>query len=348
MNPYWYTLLNEHQQDTPALLLYKNRIEENIDRMLGIVGNPNRLRPHIKTHKTAEIIQLMMDRGIKKFKCATIAEAELLGMLEVPDVLLAYQPFGPKIDRLVQLQKKYPHSRYSTILDNWNSAVEIAQKFEQAENEIEIFIDVNVGMNRTGILPNKEAAHLFLKCEELKGIRVLGFHVYDGHIRDADIEERILKCNNSLEPVFELGEKLEKKLNMRLEYVVGGTPTFPVHAKNERIDVSPGTCVLWDAGYDKILPDQDFLFGALVITRVISKLSNNQICLDLGHKSIAAENPFPRLKFLNLQDVVEIGQSEEHLVVSIPDSTMINIGDVIYAVPIHICPTCTLRTRGGC
>ena len=344
MSQLWYTILEAYKQDTPALIMYQHRIEENIEHMLAIAGSASRLRPHIKTHKTAEIIQLMMDRGIHQFKCATIAEAELLGTLQVPDVLMAYQPFGPKIDRLLQLQTKYPRTTFSTLVDNDDSLVEIADKCELFSSELDVFIDINVGMNRTGI-GHQEAAELYMKCVDLDNIHPRGLHIYDGHLRDSNYVERSHKCNHALKPVMELGASLENKLGIKLEYVVGGTPSFPVHAQNNKVQVSPGTCVLWDAGYDRILPDQDFLFGALVVTRVISKLPDNQICLDLGHKSIAAENPFPRLKFLNLPEAEEIAQSEEHLVVSIPDNATVELGDLIYGVPIHICPTCALYER---
>jgi D-serine deaminase-like pyridoxal phosphate-dependent protein len=74
----------------------------------------------------------------------------------------------------------------------------------------------------------------------------------------------------------------------------------------------------------------------------VSKLPNNQLCLDLGHKSVAAEKPFPRVKFLNLLKAKEVSQSEEHLVISVQDASAIPVGTVLYGVPIHICPTCAL------
>ena len=78
--------------------------------------------------------------------------------------------------------------------------------------------------------------------------------------------------------------------------VVGGTPTFPLHAKRADVECSPGTAVFWDWGYTTRLPDMDFLPAALVLTRVISKPATNLLCLDLGHKAIASENPHPRVQ----------------------------------------------------
>jgi D-serine deaminase-like pyridoxal phosphate-dependent protein len=124
--------------------------------------------------------------------------------------------------------------------------------------------------------------------------------------------------------------------------VAGGSPTFPVHAQRNGVECSPGTFIFWDWGYSQQLPEQKFKFAALVLTRVISKLDEETLCLDLGHKSVAAENPFPRVIFLNASGVQAISQSEEHLVVKVNPADNYQVGDIFYGVPIHICPTCAL------
>ncbi|MFA6508304.1 MAG: hypothetical protein WCT14_19535, partial [Treponemataceae bacterium] len=88
---------------SPALLFYRDEISKNIKKAIQIAGDVRRLRPHIKTHKTKEISEMAMELGITKFKCATIAEAEMLAMIEAPDVLLAYPLVGPNIERLLVL-----------------------------------------------------------------------------------------------------------------------------------------------------------------------------------------------------------------------------------------------------
>src|SRR5438309_882794 len=104
----WHEISNVAEIDSPALLIYPDRVEENVRRMIAITGGPERLRPHVKTHKLTEIVQMQMAMGIAKFKCATIAEAEMVAGCGAPDVLLAYQPVGPKVQRFVQLIKKFP------------------------------------------------------------------------------------------------------------------------------------------------------------------------------------------------------------------------------------------------
>ena len=113
----WYNISDIDQLDTPALVVYPDRVEQNIATLVGAIDNADRLRPHVKTHKTKEVTQLCMDAGIRKFKCATIAEAEMLALCNAPDVLLAYQPIGPKIKRLVALIKQYPATAFSCLVD---------------------------------------------------------------------------------------------------------------------------------------------------------------------------------------------------------------------------------------
>ncbi|WP_315815303.1 hypothetical protein [Paraflavitalea speifideaquila] len=111
------------------------------------------------------------------------------------------------------------------------------------------------------------------------------------------------------------------------------------------VECSPGTFVFWDRGYKLQMPEMAFDYAALVITRVISVIDAQTICVDLGHKSVAAESPFPRVYFVNAPDATPIGQSEEHLVLKVPDAAAYTIGDVLYGVPMHICPTVALYER---
>ncbi|MGV3586286.1 MAG: D-TA family PLP-dependent enzyme [Adhaeribacter sp.] len=338
----WLILNNIQAIDTPALVVYPERVKENIRLLKSMVSSVEWLRPHVKTHKMAEVSQMLLAAGITKFKCATIAEAEMLGMAGAPDVLLAYQPVGPKIYRLQQLTETYPTTQFSCLVDNPTTAAAIGGIFAKTGQELPVFIDLNVGMNRTGIQPGPAALALYLTCHETAGIKPIGLHAYDGHLRDTDLTERKKKSDAAFAPVEELANEIINKGLPKPILVVGGTPTFPIHAQRPGIECSPGTFIFWDWGYSQLLPEQQFNFAALVLTRVISKLDDETLCLDLGHKSVAAENPFPRVIFLNAPDVQAIGQSEEHLVVKVNPESNYQVGDVFYGVPIHICPTCAL------
>jgi len=335
----WYEIIKADETISPSLLVFPKRIEENIKIMIEISGGTENLRPHIKTYKMREIIQLQMDYGINKFKCATIAEAELLALCKVNDILLAIQPVGGNIVRYFDLIEKYPRCKFSTIVDSKNIIDEISLQASKRKILASLWLDINNGMNRTGIIPNDEALDMYMKIEKNKNLKAKGFHVYDGHIRQANFNLRKNECDLAFNKVEKLIKKL-KKLDVIIKKVVaGGTPTFPIHAKRTNVEVSPGTPLLWDERYGSLFKDLKFLPAAVLLGRVVSKPKRNLICFNLGHKAVAAEMDFPRLKILNYNKTKQIGQSEEHLVVETSESSKHNVGDICYAIPNHICPT---------
>ncbi len=338
----WYTIDNIDQLDTPALVVYPERVKENIRILKQFVPDVNRLRPHVKTNKCAEVCRMMMDEGIYKFKCATIAEAEMLASIGATDVLLAYQPVGPKVPRLIKLIQHFPSTHFGCLIDNLDSAAYLSKEAVKNGLKISVYIDLNVGMNRTGILAENALA-LFDNSQNLKGIEIKGLHAYDGHLRDSDLEIRRAKCDEGFNPVEALKKQINDQFGKSLVIIAGGTPSFPIHAQRNDVECSPGTFIFWDKGYQQLLPEQPFLFAALVVSRVISKPDANIIATDLGHKAIASENPITnRVYFLNAPEVLPIGHSEEHLVLKISPGTF-HVGNILYGVPYHICPTVALH-----
>lgn len=336
-----YQIDNLEEIDSPALVVFPDIIDENILLALSMLHTESgtRLRPHIKTVKTTEVAQMMLARGIDRFKCSTIAEAEMLAMAGAPDVLLAYQPTQIKVNRLSALTKHYPDTRFSCLVDNKATAGMISEEFEG--KPIDVYFDVNVGMNRTGLDPDR-AAILFDQIKSLTGIRITGLHAYDGHIRASDLQERTAQADASFQQVRDLQEKLRSDYQIELRIVMGGTPTFPIHSKRENIDCSPGTFVFWDAGYGQSFPDMHFKYAAVLITRIVSVIDGQTLCLDLGSKAVAPDPALPRVVFPDHPEAQVISQSEEHLVVKVPDTAPHQPGEVWKGIPIHICPTVNL------
>ena len=340
----WYKIKNIDSIDSPVLVVYEERIKQNIQLAIQMVDDVSCLRPHVKTNKTAEVCSLMMAAGITKFKCATIAEAEMLGQINAPDVLLAYQPVGPKIKRLLQLVQQYPATKFSCLVDDANIAESINAVFKAADLTAGVFIDLNIGMNRTGIQPSA-AAGLAKIILQLTNLQLKGLHAYDGHVTNTDILIRQQNADAAFEKVLLVADQIKSHLSTPLIFVVGGSPSFPMHAKRKNVECSPGTFVLWDWGYSTNFPDEAFVCAAVLVTRVISIIDDCTFCLDLGHKSVAAENPQPRVHFLNATGLTIIGQSEEHMVVKSAEPYNVKVGDVLYAIPWHICPTVALYEK---
>lgn len=341
MSESWFEIKNINGLDSPALVVFPERVKQNIQLAIDMIGDVSRLRPHIKTNKSPDVAMLMLNAGITKFKCATIAEAEMLAQCNAPDVLLAYQPLGPKLKRFVSLIQKYHDTKFSCLTDNITAANEQAAVFEENDLTIPVYIDLNVGMNRTGIAPGEKAIALANHCSTLKGITLAGLHAYDGHIRDVDFTLKKEKCDAAFAMVQVLNEKLKLPT-----IIAGGSPTFSIHCKRENVECSPGTFVYWDKGYTDLCPEQKFLPAAVLITRVISLPSANRICLDLGHKSVAAENEIgKRVFFLNAEGLKPVGHSEEHLVLEASEYHSYKVGDIFYGLPYHVCPTVALYER---
>lgn len=339
----WYTIQNIDELDSPSLVVYPDRIRKNIKTLVAAIDNVSRLRPHIKTHKSSEVSRMMLDAGITKFKCATIAEAEMLATAGAPDILLAYQPVGPKAHRLAALTKHFRGTAWGCLIDNLESAKHIAAAFDGTGQTISVCIDLNVGMNRTGIAP-ENALTLFAACASLKGLVVTGLHAYDGHLRDTDLSVRTKRCDEAFARVVKLQHDIEKQHGKKLTIIAGGTPTFSIHRKRKEIECSPGTFIYWDKGYEQTLQEQHYLHAALVITRVVSIPAENTVCVDLGHKAIASENPLPnRVFFLNAPELEPTGHSEEHMVFRSTPEKKYRVGDVLYGIPYHICPTVALH-----
>ncbi|CAN5846232.1 D-TA family PLP-dependent enzyme [soil metagenome] len=335
----WYTIENESAVDSPALLVYPDRIKENISLAKDLAQEVSRLRPHVKTHKMREVTEMLLAAGISKFKCATIAEAEMLALAGAKDVLLAYQPTQPKANRLISLIHAFPHVHFSCLVDNGATGRHLSAGFEG--QQVSVYIDLNVGMNRTGIRPS-EALSLLQQLQAFGNIAVIGLHAYDGHIHDLDLERRKQQADDVLAQVLETKERMEAVAGRKIKLVMGGTPTFHLYAQQEEVETSPGTFVFWDEGYRVTLPDLPFALAAVLLVRVISKIDAHTLCLDVGHKAVAAENPLPRITFLNMPAATPLSQSEEHLVVRVPDTAAHEIGEVWYGVPTHICPTVAL------
>jgi len=342
----WYQLQNPEEVISPSLLFYKDRIENNIRGMVRVAGDANRLVPHVKTHKCAEIIKMQLAQGINKFKCATIAEAEMLADAGAKWILLAYQMVGPNVSRLLQLREKFADVTFASLVDNEKSADDLNEAGLATDTIFNVFIDVNNGMNRSGQETDEALLSLFHYLSGLPHVAFQGAHVYDGHLRNPDFPDRKAAVDEAYDKVLPLFDVIRNHSGSEPMIIAGGSPSFTVHALRDNVFLSPGTNVLWDWGYGDRFHEQPFQHAALVLTRIVSKPTKGILTIDLGHKAVSAENPIEnRFRLLNLPSYTLVGQSEEHGVLEVGQDVWetAQIGDVLYALPYHICPTVALH-----
>jgi D-serine deaminase-like pyridoxal phosphate-dependent protein len=347
MNPA-YNLSDAATVFSPSLVFFPDLIRRNIARVIEMAGNPQRLRPHVKTHKTREIARMLLDAGVSKHKCATIAEAEMLATAGAPDVLIAYPLVGPNLGRLVELIRKYPRTTFSSLIDDADATRALSAAMAAAGLKSGVMLDLDVGQHRTGVPIGDGAIALYELAASLPGLMPNGFQIYDGHNNQPERLAREAAVREFIAPVLALRAKVEGKGIPVPRLVCGGTPSFPVYAMMTDvpgIECSPGTFVLHDAGYGPKYADLAGITpAAVLVTRVISRPTANRVTLDLGNKAVAADPLLEkRVTLLDFPEYKTVGHNEEHLIVETSGASAYKPGDVVYALPGHICPTVALH-----
>ena len=333
---------------SPALVVYMDRVRENLRRTLEIVGGPDRWRPHVKTTKIPEVYAEMVRSGLRHFKCATLREARVLARvfeqerLENGDVLLAYPLVGPNLRRLNELAREKPSIRFSVLCEDVDQIAHIDER-------LRIFVDVNPGMHRTGIPVG--AAGQIRALARAAGKRFRGVHYYDGHIHEASAEGRRISAWRGYESLLGLMQDLGPTVTVD-EIVTSGTPAFryaldfaPFRDLSPAVHrVSPGTVVFHDLRSEQDLDDLDLLPAALVFSRVVSHPRDDRFTCDAGSKSIAADAGDPCAFALGHPETEALAPSEEHLSFSCTGDLPPR-GTELYLVPRHVCPTVNLAEQ---
>ncbi|MCF0136471.1 MAG: D-TA family PLP-dependent enzyme [Lachnospiraceae bacterium] len=344
MDPSIYRLRDEDEIISPALIYYKDLLLENVDRTIALAGDTERLWPHLKSHKSADFLKVLMEKGIRKFKCATIAEAEMAADVGAEKLILAYPLIGPNIRRFGELVLRFPGTEFFAIADDAGQMQLLHEEAVAKGILVNLLIDINTGLDRTGIRPEK-AMELFHLSDSLSGIRICGMHVYDGHRHESAPEDRNARTREDMKEVLKLKTEAEAAGYDCSLMVMGGTPSFPCHQPEEGAFLSPGTCLIQDYGYASGFEDLEFPIAAMLLTRVVSHPAPGVFTLDLGCKAVATDPPIPRAVVAGYEDCETLMQNEEHLVLRMPkgrEEERPAIGTCLYAAPWHICPTTAL------
>lgn len=334
-----YSFEGQQELVSPQLVYYPAIIRQNIQDMIAVAGGAERLWPHIKTHKMAEVVKLQIQAGITRFKCATIAEAEMAAKAGARHLVLAYPLVGPNIARFAALQKAFPEVEFFAIGDNTDQIRKLGQTCQAR-----VLMDIDMGQHRTGV-PLDKAQAMYEQWAALPGITMRGMHCYDGHRHESSRDVRSAETA----PVDKVIEELKAKLLAEGlccdTLVMGGTPSFPCHAEMTGEFLSPGTCVIQDAGYRASYPDLPFTPGAAVLTRVVSRPSADTFTLDMGTKAVASDPAPERAVIVGMEYAKTVLQNEEHWVVRVPEEHVKDIppiGTELFAIPTHVCPTSAL------
>ena len=343
-----YSLLDTSNILSPAMLVYREIMDRNLQKMIAIAGNVQRLRPHCKTHKMPAVTRIELGLGITKHKCATFAEAEMLADCGVKDIFLAYNMVGPNIGRAVAFLQKYPDVKFAVTADDSTMIAALGEAMTAAGKAIQVLLDVDPGLHRTGVHPGPLAADLYQQIVDTAGLEPGGFHLYDGHNHQTDLAERTVAVMHGWNGAAALRDVFVGRGWPVPRIVCGGTGSFPVFAKlhDPVIELAPGTCVFHDSGYGASFPDMDFEPAVVMLTRVISRPAADRVTCDLGNKSVASDPPKgQRVIFPDLPGAEQVLHNEEHLVLQTPLADRYKPGDVLLAIPKHVCPTSALHKQ---
>jgi D-serine deaminase-like pyridoxal phosphate-dependent protein len=329
---------------TPALVVYPEIVASNIARTLQLLGgDADRWRAHIKTSKLAYALRMLVERGVRNFKCATTLELLVACRSAAVDVLLAYPVVGANARRVREIADQFPQVRISVLAEN-------EEQMRQWEGSaIGVFLDINPGMNRTGIEQgDTDKVVRVAHAMEDAGREFRGLHYYDGQYGGLDEPERTAAAHAGYDLLLQLVIAIRASGMSVPEVITAGTPTFPCSLAYEGFRqggfihrVSPGTVVYCDASSLAQLPGEyGYAPAVLVLTRVVSLPHDGIITCDAGHKAVSADAGVPTCVVVGHRELRPLGPSEEHLPMALDRGTMsLQVGDALYLLPRHVCPT---------
>ena len=325
---------------TPALAIYPEIVDANIDATLRLLdGDANRWRPHVKTAKLAFTMKRLVERGVRAAKCATTLELLTACEAGADDVLLAYSVVGANAARVREIAADHPKTRVSVLVETPEQAA------PWQDTGIGVFLDVNSGMNRTGIEQDRIQAIVALARAAAGTFR--GLHYYDGHMHIADPHERQIAAWAGYDKLMDLVDACETAGAHVGEVVTSGTPALPCGARYPQFTgarfvhrVSPGTVVYNDATSLEQLDGLGYQAAVVVVSSVVSHPIPGRFTCDAGHKTVSADAGVPTCVVAGHAGFNPLKPSEEHLPIDVPASSLVPaIGSTIYLVPRHVCPT---------
>ncbi|MBV9762363.1 MAG: alanine racemase [Acidobacteriaceae bacterium] len=335
-----YTLQDPDRIVTPALLIYPKLVDANIQATLRMTGgDPGRWRPHVKTAKLAATIGRLLAHGVSHLKCATTLELLTACRCGASDVLVAFAVVGANAQRVLEIAAQFPGVRISVLIENLEQA--LAWRGAAAG----LFIDLDPGMHRTGISEDRVADIVALAGEI--GPQFRGLHYYDGHASGFPANDREGLVHQGYSRLLRLVRALGEAGSPPAEVITSGTPAAPFAMSYQGFGnasfvhrISAGTVVYNDTTSLGQLPDQGYAPAAVVLSTVVSRPTARSITCDAGHKAVSVDAGVPNCFVIGHPALKPLKPSEEHLPIEATgEAALPQIGDKLYLVPRHVCPT---------
>lgn len=336
---------------TPRLVVFQDKVEENINSMRKyletITGNRrfDHLCVHVKTNKSSHLTGILLKQGMSYFK-STLNEVTMLIASGAKDIFIAYPLLRKGASFIARSIKNNPDIDFQVQV-GCRQHTDILRKVAAEYNiQWKVFIDVDVGMHRTGIDPDK-VIELYKEIADQPEFKFMGLHGYDGHIHYQDKNRRAREAGKAMQKLIGVYKTFSRN-QIKIERVVAaGSPTFEQDLKilyknisdSIRVMVSPGTWVYWDTEYDKLLPEK-FEMAALVLAQVIEVGEKNRITINCGHKGWGADRG--PVELFSGEKMKLFSFNEEHTVLEHKRGDIYTIGDYVLIAPRHVCSTVNL------
>jgi D-serine deaminase-like pyridoxal phosphate-dependent protein len=342
---------------TPALVMYPDVVASNIEHTLELLaGEADRWRVHVKTAKLGRTLRMLVERGVRNFKCATTLELLVACQSGAADVLLAFPAMDANARRARDIAQQFTEVRVSVLAENEE------QVRQWRTCRVGIFLDINPGMNRTGIDPSQnEKVVALARAIGDAGLEFRGLHYYDGQYGGLGESERTNAAHRGYGRLLEIVSELERSCISVPEVITSGTPTLTCSLTYKGFRrgnfihrVSPGTVVYCDAtSLEQLREEFGYRPAALVLSRVVSSPCAGIVTCDAGHKAVSADAGVPTCLVIGHPELTPLSPSEEHLPVAVKEGALApRVGEPLYLLPRHICPTvnnfdCALLVRDG-
>ncbi len=302
---------------TPALLIEASAFDHNLATMAAALPGA-RLRPHMKAHKCTALAARQQAVGHHTFTCATVREMEGMAAAGLgEDLLLANEVLDAT--RLGRLD-----ARVTLAVD---SAETVAAAVKGGVKEV--LVDVNVGLPRCGIPP--ERAGELAELARSQGLVVRGVMGYEGHV--VGLPERALREQMAAEAMALL---LQAHGDVGGDIIsAGGTGTYDINTWANEIQA--GSYALMDTAYAKL--ELPFRQSLSVLATVISVSGAGYAVANCGLKALGMDHGKPDVEGGGTVLFV----SDEHLTF-VPDRP-VKVGDLLRVLPAHCDPTVALHER---
>jgi D-serine deaminase-like pyridoxal phosphate-dependent protein len=331
--------------DTPALILDLDALERNIARMAEAVnGRAVRLRPHAKSHKSAEIAKRQIAAGAVGICCQKVSEAQALVAGGVADVLITNEIVGKqKIARLARLTRE---AKVAVLADDAGNVGDLDSAARAEGVRLDVLVELNVGADRCGVEPGEQAFALAARIAACRNLRFAGLHAYHGsaqHLREAGERRAAIAAATEKTRITRL---LIEKAGLTCETITGaGTGTFLLESASRVFnEIQPGSYVFMDADYNRNSWEEGwprFEQSLFVLATVMSVPAVGRAVVDAGLKASSVDSGMPLVH--ERPGVEYVKASDEHGVLKIAaGATAPKLGEKLLLVPGHCDPTVNL------